>query len=472
MATTYVRERKYGKPAKDDPNLGPLRQLPGSPGDPDLKPMTGRTSMLETKAARFVVDGPVTISARSGAFGAEFCVRHTARSVAELHRIGAIPRCIDVGALERAIDAVKKPGFAASLVERRIQQELERERAAGTAHRVTPPDDVRLARLSREVELDGVADALDPRIASRLRRRTAARALELVRDGSYAVTSFELERDIDVRAPLVFDADIGMCRALDVRVRDGAAIESRAAHFVLHARSFRGLWRSAGAPGGSGTDGEPGGDGGAGAKGRTADCQGVFSKDLPPTDGGAGKPGGPGGDASAGSAGSPGRGVEQHLEILLPGIEIDTSGGPGGAGGKGGDGGKGGAGGKGGFGNNCEPSGGGGAGGNGGAGGAGGNGGKGGDAGELYLYYVSDQSAGQPPVLIANGGAAGAGGSGGASGAFGTAGEWGGESKWGKKTWDPAPNGSDGDAGTPGQPGDPGAPGASFNAVPEKVPFV
>lgn len=430
--------------------------------------------MLDTKSARFVVDGPVTISARSGAFGAEFCVRHAARSVEDLQRIGAIPRCIDVDALERAIDAVKKPGFAAPLAERRLQQERDRERAdaAGTARRVAPPDDQRLAHFSREVELDSVADALDPRISSRLRHRTAARALDLVRDGSYAVTSFELERDIDVRAPLVFDAGIGMCRALDVRVRNGAAIESRAAHFVLHARSFRGLWRAAGAAGGTGTDGEDGGDGGAGGQGRDADCQGVFSNDLAPTNGLAGRDGGPGGRGSAGSAGSPGRGVEQHLEILLAGVQIDTSGGPGGSGGKGGDGGKGGSGGKGGFGNNCEPSGGGGAGGNGGTGGAGGNGGKGGDAGELYLYYVSDQSAGQPPVLIANGGAPGSGGAGGTAGVFGTAGAWGGQSKWGKKTWDPAPNGSDGAPGTPGDPGDPGDPGASFNPVPEKVPFV
>jgi hypothetical protein len=429
--------------------------------------------MLETKAARFVVDGPVTISARSGAFGAEFCVRHTARSVAELHRIGAIPRCIDVGALERAIDAVKKPGFAAPLVERRMQQELERERAAGAAHRVTPPDDVRLARLSREVELDGVADALDPRIASRLRRRTAARALEFVRDGSYAVTSFELERGIDVRAPLVFDADIGMCRALDVRVRDGAAIESRAAHFVLHARSFRGTWRSTGTtPTIESGDGQPGGAGGDGGPGRPADCQGIFSKDLPPTNGLPGQPGGNGGDASPGGDGSAGGSLEQHLEILLPGIDINTSGGGGGKGGRGGDGGKGGNGGDGGEGNNCEPSGGGGAGGNGGPGGRGGNGGKGGDAGEIYIYYVSDQTAGQPPVLKSEGGAGGLPGNGGAPGAFGEHGDWGGESKWGKKTWDPAPTGSDGIPGAPGLPGNPGSPGKSFTAEPVKVPFV
>ncbi len=79
----------------------------------------------------------------------------------------------------------------------------------------------------------------------------------------------------------------------------------------------------------------------------------------------------------------------------------------------------------------------GGKGGNGGLGGAAGNGGNGGNGADIYVYYVSDQSAGQPPVLTARGGAAGSAGKPGLGGAPGAQGDWGGDTKYGNATCDP-----------------------------------
>lgn len=424
--------------------------------------------MLSKNTSPFVVDGPFSISARDGAPGSQFCVRHQARSIDDLRKIGAIPRFIDVEVVKRAVEKVTNPAFATASAQRRLQDELDQLRSSGQAmtHRTEAFNKARLDQLTVDVQVDGVVEVLDKRIARPVRRKVAVKAVDLARAGSYAVTSFELDRDMDVRAALIFDAGIGMCRAQDIRVYAGAIIESRAPHFILHARSLRGAWRSAVTSGDAGTDGDEGTKGGDGAPGRDAVCVGVFSSDLTPTNGHRGGDAGDGSDGVDGGAGSDGGDLEQHLEVLVSGMVVDTSGGKGGQGGKGGKGGPGGNG------KGCEPSGLGGRGGDGGPGGDGGKGGKGGDAGDLFIYYVSDQSAGKPPSLTATGGAYGPGGLAGLGGEAGEAGSAGPESKYGKKRWDPPPAGGPGAAGATGAPGSPGAVGKSKTPVLEAVPLV
>lgn len=427
--------------------------------------------MPSQKTASFDVDAPSVISARDGAPGSRFCVRHRARSIDDLRRIGAIPRFVDVDAVKRAVDRVMQPAFAAAGADRQLQNELERSRARGAAG----PDAfsaVRLAQVEMDLQVDGVTDALDSRIARPVRRKLATTAITMTRSGSYALTAFELDSDLEVRAALTFDDDIEMCRAQDIRVHAGAVIESRAQHFVVHARSFRGRWRAARTAGSIGISGEQGTKGGDGPPGRNAVCRGVFSSDLTPTNGFDAGNAGNGTDGLDGGDGSHGGSLEQHLEVLRSGLVVDTSGGNGGNAGHGGKGGTGGKGGQGGNGNGCEPSGLGGRGGNGGAGGNGGSGGRGGDAGDIFIYYVSDQTAGQPPVLTASGGAGGNAGLAGLGGEAGASGDPGPASKYGKARWDPPAAGGPGAVGATGTKGTPGAPGRSKVPVLEAVPLV
>lgn len=410
--------------------------------------------MIREKTDTFVVDGPLTLSAAEGSPGARFCARHEARSVEELQRVGAIPRFVSVEAVKRAIDAVTRPGFATGRAERRLQDELDRSRAA---RRAEAGDAARLELIARDIQIEGVVEALGAGIALPARRRIAGKVVDLARAGSYRVTVFELERDMDVHAPLVFDASIGVCRLRDLRVHGGGSVTSLAPHFLLHARSFRGAWRSAGVAGVAGASGREGTPGGNGATGRAAVCRDIFHTDGIPTNGGPGGNGGAGGDGVNGGAGGDGNTFESHLDVLLGDIVVDTSGGDAG---KGGDG------------KGCEPSGVGGRGGNGMAGGDGGKGGDGGSAGDIFIYYVSDQSAGRPPVLTASGGAQGAGGEPGLGGTAGLPGSPGPESKYGKARWTPGTPGGPGAVGANGTKGAPGLPGKHGATVLEKVPVV
>jgi hypothetical protein len=323
--------------------------------------------------------------------------------------------------------------------------------------------------------VSGVVEELGRRIALPIRKSLAVKAVQLARVGGFTINTFQLDDDVDVRAPLVFDSSINMCRVQDLRVRAGGSIESYAPYFTLRARSFSGTWRTRGAavPEPKAPDGDPGRNGINGTPGRDADCRNMFQRDSIPTNGIAGGDGGPGADGNAGRDGEDARGgFEAHLEILVSGMVVDTSGGDAASGGHGGKGGDGGRGGTGGDGAGCEPSGLGGKGGNSGPGGNGGNGGKGGDAADIFIYYVSDQSAGQPPVLISEAGKGGEGGKAGIGGVPGAAGAAGPPSKYGKARWDPGKPKGPGSIGANGKPGDPGNPGRRSTPHLEKVEMV
>lgn len=430
--------------------------------------------MQVQKKKPFVVDGPYTISSREGASGQQYCIRHQARSIDDLKQIGVIPRFIDIDAVKRAVEKVAQPTFYTARAERWLQDELDqiRSREQAMTHRTEAFNRARLDRFAMQIQVEGVVEALGSRVALPIRKSVATRAIDLVQTGSYSVTAFHMDRDIEVRDLLIFDVDIDMCKVGDLRVRDGGMIESRAPYFILHARSFGGPWRSAGTSGVSGADGKQGTPGAQGAKGRAAVCRDFLHTDQVPTNGGPGGNGGNGGDGVDGGAGSDGHGFESHLEVLLPNMVVDTSGGRGGDGGNGGKGGAGGKGGTGGDGKGCEPSGVGGKGGNGGQGGNGGNGGKSGNGGDIFIYYVSDQSAGSPPVLIASSGGQGQGGEPGLGGDPGSAGDPGPESKYGKARWDPGAPKGPGAVGANGQKGAPGQPGRNGATVLEQVPLV
>ena len=149
--------------------------------------------------------------------------------------------------VKRTIEKVTKPNYAKASAQRLLQDEIDQLRSrALPVTRTEAFNAARLDQLTIDVQVDGVVEALDHRIARPVRRRVAVKAVDLARAGNYAVTSFELDRDMEVSSSLIFDADIGMCRAQDIRVRAGAAIETRASSFILHARSLRGTWRSVG----------------------------------------------------------------------------------------------------------------------------------------------------------------------------------------------------------------------------------
>jgi hypothetical protein len=76
--------------------------------------------MQATTSRPFVVDGPYTISADSGP-GARYCVRHTARSLDDLRRIGVIPRFVELEGLKRAVERATSPAFHRPLAERRLE---------------------------------------------------------------------------------------------------------------------------------------------------------------------------------------------------------------------------------------------------------------------------------------------------------------------------------------------------------------
>lgn len=397
------------------------------------------------KSSTFVVDGPYSISTKKNGPWSKFCKRIECRSIDDLKKHGLIPAVIELESLKRVVDRVVTPAPA---------PERSKE------HQI------------RDRDVDAVAGALGGKIALSVRRSIASKAVQVKRTGSYSVNAFQHDGDMEVKSNLIFDDDISVCTVHDLHVRPGAVVESRATNFLLNARSFSGTWRSAGTSGVKGADGEDGLKGTDGTPGRNAVCRDFLHTDLIPSDGTDGKPGGEGTDGVNGGAGSNGSDYTAHLEILVPGIVVDASGGAGGKGGNGGDGGAGGVGGRGGDGKGCEPS---GMGGNGGKGGKGGNGaagGKGGNAGDIYIYYVSDQSAGEPPVLTANAGEQGAGGSAGLHGEGGKAGAEGPLSKFGTKNWDPGPPGESGENGENGSPGNPGAPGDTGAAIAEKVPFI
>lgn len=434
--------------------------------------------MMSKKSSTFVVDGPLTISMNSQGPWSQFCLRHKIRSVDDMKKHGLLPRFVHADALKRALDKVMSPAFqraaaSAERVETVGAGEIRSVAAVDQVSQIISP--ISLRDVSDDIEVKGVVKELGNQIALRVRQSIAVKAVNLARAGSYTVSAFELQDDMEVRGPLVFDADMSMCTVQDVRIRATGSIESLAPYFVLHARSLSGgTWRSRGTTGTTGTTGGQGTRGPDGTPGREAVCRDVLHGDLIPSHGGPGGAGGRGRDGVDGGNGTDGRGYEAHLEILLPGLTVNTSGGAAGAGGDGGKGGTGGKGGKGGFGNNCEPSGNGGSGGDGGPGGNGATGGIGGNAGDIFIYYVSDQSAGQPPTLISAAGALGIGGQPGDGGAAGAAGDQGEFSKWGTKRWNPEddPLPGPGVVGATGNPGHPGGEGQSSQPHLEKVPVV
>lgn len=403
--------------------------------------------MSRTTERLLVIDRPLTLSAKGGDY-ARYCKQRPVRSLADLQETGLIPHYVDLEALERAVKQALNP-------------------AASSAKKT------RLARpLEADAQVEAVAKALDSKLPLSIRRNAASKAINLARTGGYTVTQFELDGDLEIRAALTFDESIHLAHSGEVVVQPGAVLEFQAPHFVLYARSMSGTISSPGAPGAAGIAGATGTNGVQGATGRDAVCRDIFHTDQVPTNGGAGSNGGAGGDGTDGGAGGWGKTFEAHFEVLLPGVSVNTSGGRGGDGGQGGQGGAGGKGGTGGNGNNCEPSGVGGKGGNGGPGGNGGNGGKGGNAGDIYIYYVSDQSAGNPPVLSAQGGSGGAGGQPGLGSDPGQPGNPGPESHYGNARWDPGKPGGPGATGANGSKGAPGNSGTNSKTVLEKVETV
>jgi hypothetical protein len=294
--------------------------------------------------------------------------------------------------LMRVADKVTDPAFYKARAESLLNEELKRARR----RRTEALNAARLAHFGREVQVEGIARELDHEFPVPIRRSIATKVVGLIRLGGYTVNEFQLDEDLVVRASLTFGPDILVLRARDIRAADRAVISSRGPYFIMRARSFEGVYRSAGAAGVAGQSGRKGTDGGTGGAGRSALCRDFLHKDQVPSNGGRGGDGGNGGNGSNGGDGGDGTPYEAHLEVLSGGMVVDTSGGPGGKGGDGGAGGDGGDGGPGGWGQGCEPAGLGGTGGNGGAGGVAGSGGNGGDGADTFVYYVSDQSAGSP----------------------------------------------------------------------------
>jgi hypothetical protein len=96
----------------------------------------------------------------------------------------------------------------------------------------------------------------------------------------------------------------------------------------------------------------------------------------------------------------------------------------------------------------------------------------GGDAGNIFIYFVSDQSAASPPALTANGGLGGAAGQEGAPGQEGVPGPDGGPSDYSHTDYKPADPPKVGTKGNPGAKGNAGVNGKTGNILMQAVPIV
>src|SRR5262249_39102842 len=268
-----------------------------------------------------------TISTEKKGPWSRFCERHEIRSVDDLKKHGLIPGFIDIDTLKRAVDKVMSPASRGSGAGR--QPKHERIASSAIADRqisgVFNPG--RISQVDNDHDVAGVVEELGHQIALPVRKSIAIKAVQLARVGSYAINAFHVDDDMEVRAPLIFDTSISLCEVQNLRVRSGASIESQAPYFILRARSFSGTWRSRGAPGRKADNGPDGSAGGPGTPGRNAVCRDMLHSDLVPTNGGAGGNAGPGGDGADGGNGSDGGSYEAHLQVLSPGIVVDTSGG-------------------------------------------------------------------------------------------------------------------------------------------------